>query len=103
LFGASEQLVAQTPAFQQRAPSGPVWFQRMDRNNDGDLIFNEFFGPLMIFNELDADGDELLDPQKNQSKAANQLTLSSDSTPHQSQPPLPHHQRRRHGRHRSPP
>jgi Ca2+-binding EF-hand superfamily protein len=64
LFGASEQLVAQTPAFQQRMPTGPIWFQRMDRNNDGDLIFDEFLGPLGVFDELDIDHDELLDPQE---------------------------------------
>ena len=64
LFGASEQLVAQTPAFQQRTPTGPIWFQRMDRNNDGDLIFDEFLGPLWVFDELDLDRDELLDPQE---------------------------------------
>ena len=64
LFGASEQLVSLTPAFQQRTPTGPIWFQRMDRNNDGDLIFDEFLGPLGIFDELDIDHDELLDPQE---------------------------------------
>jgi Ca2+-binding EF-hand superfamily protein len=64
LFSASEQLIAQAPAFQQRTASGPIWFQRMDRNNDGDLIFDEFLGPLWVFDELDADRDELLDPQE---------------------------------------
>ena len=64
LFGPSEQLVAQTPAFQQRAPSGPIWFQRMDRNNDGDLTWNEFLGPREVYHELDQDGDFLLDPQE---------------------------------------
>jgi Ca2+-binding EF-hand superfamily protein len=64
LFGPSEQLVAQTPAFQQRRPSGPIWFQRMDRNNDGDLTWNEFFGPREVFHKLDADADSLIDPQE---------------------------------------
>jgi len=62
LFGPSEQWVAQTPAFQQRRPTGPIWFQRMDRNNDGDLTWNEFLGPREVFHELDADADSLLDP-----------------------------------------
>jgi Ca2+-binding EF-hand superfamily protein len=71
LFGASEQLVSLTPAFQQRTPTGPIWFQRMDRNNDGDLIFDEFLGPLGIFDDLDVDHDELLDPQEaSKAKAA---------------------------------
>ncbi len=64
LFGPSEQLVSQTPAFQQRRPTGPIWFQRMDRNNDGDLTWNEFFGPREVFHKLDADSDGLIDPQE---------------------------------------
>jgi Ca2+-binding EF-hand superfamily protein len=64
LFGASEPLTAQTPAFQQRRPSGPIWFQRMDKNNDGDLTWNEFLGPREVFHSLDADHDSLLDPQE---------------------------------------
>ncbi len=64
LFGPSEQLLAQTPAFQQRTPSGPIWFQRMDRNNDGDLTWNEFLGPRDVYHDLDADHDDLLDPSE---------------------------------------
>lgn len=64
LFGPSEQLVAQSPAFQQRRPSGPIWFQRMDRNNDGDLTWNEFLGPREVFHKLDIDQDGLIDPQE---------------------------------------
>jgi Ca2+-binding EF-hand superfamily protein len=62
LFGPSEQLLAQTPAFQQRRPTGPIWFQRMDRNNDGDLTWNEFLGPREVFHDLDVDADSLIDP-----------------------------------------
>lgn len=64
LFGPSEQLVAQTPAFQQRRPTGPIWFQRMDRNNDGDLTWNEFLGPREVFHDLDGDADGLVDPKE---------------------------------------
>jgi Ca2+-binding EF-hand superfamily protein len=64
LFGPSEELVAQTPAFQQRRPTGPIWFQRMDRNNDGDLTWNEFLGPREVFHQLDGDADALIDPQE---------------------------------------
>jgi Ca2+-binding EF-hand superfamily protein len=64
LFGPSEQLVAQTPAFQQRRASGPIWFQRMDRNNDGDLTWNEFLGPREVFHKLDVDQDGMIDPQE---------------------------------------
>jgi Ca2+-binding EF-hand superfamily protein len=47
---------------QARAPVGPVWFQRMDRNLDGDLTWKEFLGPRHVFEELDADHDGLIDP-----------------------------------------
>lgn len=64
LFGPSEQLNAQTPAFQRRQPMGPVWFQRMDRNNDGDLTWSEFLGPREVFHHLDGDADGLVDPKE---------------------------------------
>ena len=64
LFSASEQLSAATPAFQLRKPTGPIWFQRMDKNNDGDLVWNEFLGHIETFHQLDADGNGLLDPQE---------------------------------------
>ena len=62
LFGPTDQMVAQSPSFEQRTPIGPIWFQRMDRNNDGDLTWNEFLGPREVFDRLDADGDGLIDP-----------------------------------------
>lgn len=64
LFGPSEQLAAKTPAFHERRPIGPIWFQRMDRNNDGDLTWNEFLGPREIFHDLDGDADGLVDPKE---------------------------------------
>jgi Ca2+-binding EF-hand superfamily protein len=51
-----------TPSFQSRNLTGPVWFQRMDRNGDGDLSWNEFLGPRDVFQKLDKDHDELIDP-----------------------------------------
>lgn len=36
---------------------GPQWFQKMDRNRDGDLIWREFLGPRAIFDQIDANGD----------------------------------------------
>src|SRR5437588_65691 len=47
-----------------RTPVGPIWFQRMDRNMDGDLTWKEFLGPRHVFEELDTDGDGLIDPQE---------------------------------------
>jgi Ca2+-binding EF-hand superfamily protein len=64
LFGPTDQMVSQLPAFNRGVPAGPVWFQRMDRNNDGDLTWREFLGHREDFYGLDADGDGLLDPQE---------------------------------------
>jgi Ca2+-binding EF-hand superfamily protein len=41
--------------------AGPLWFRKMDRNNDGDLSPEEFSGPVDAFQKLDADGDGLVD------------------------------------------
>ena len=63
LFRSGESTVPQIVA-QPRTPIGPVWFQRMDRNMDGDLTWKEFLGPRHVFEALDADGDGLIDPQE---------------------------------------
>jgi Ca2+-binding EF-hand superfamily protein len=59
--GAGESTVPRIAAT-PRAPVGPIWFQRMDRNLDGDLTWKEFLGPRHVFEALDADGDGLIDP-----------------------------------------
>jgi Ca2+-binding EF-hand superfamily protein len=65
LFGPADQMFAPTsPSFEQRTPVGPVWFQRMDRNNDGDLTWQEFLGPREVFLRMDRDRDGLIDPQE---------------------------------------
>jgi Ca2+-binding EF-hand superfamily protein len=65
LFGPGDQMIAQSsPSFEQREAIGPIWFRRMDRNNDGDLTWNEFLGPREVFHRIDKDGDGLIDPQE---------------------------------------
>lgn len=61
LFGRVDRPSAETPAALIKPPSGPVWFQRMDRNGDGDLTWDEFLGPREIFHQIDADRDDLID------------------------------------------
>ena len=39
----------------------PVWFQRMDRNHDGDVARREFLGSRDQFDRLDRDKDGLID------------------------------------------
>jgi Ca2+-binding EF-hand superfamily protein len=41
-------------------PAAPLWFTKMDRNNDGDLSPREFLGTEEEFRMLDADGDGLI-------------------------------------------
>jgi len=41
--------------------SGPVWFRKMDRNADGDVSWREFLGSKAIFDNLDKNGDGLID------------------------------------------
>lgn len=58
-------LVDSSFAGTQAAPSmpltGPDWFQRMDRNGDGDLAPMEFLGTDSQFRELDRDSNGLID------------------------------------------
>jgi Ca2+-binding EF-hand superfamily protein len=43
---------------------GPVWFQKMDRNGDGDVSRREFLGSAEDFKRIDSDGDGLIDPDE---------------------------------------
>ncbi len=68
-FGNPERMVnvriPQSPvASVKPTPVGPIWFQRWDRNNDGDITWREFLGPRDAFEQLDADRDDLIDPRE---------------------------------------
>ena len=45
----------------RRPAAGPDWFQKMDRNHDGDVSRREFLGPRDQFDRLDRDKDGLID------------------------------------------
>jgi Ca2+-binding EF-hand superfamily protein len=51
---------AQLPLFRDTS-RGPLWFRKMDRNNDGDVSRNEFLGTAEQFRRMDSDGDGLID------------------------------------------
>ncbi|MEZ6129498.1 MAG: hypothetical protein R3C59_12515 [Planctomycetaceae bacterium] len=61
LFGRVDRPSAETPAALLKPTGGPIWFQRMDRNGDGDLTWDEFLGPRDVFHSLDTDHDDLID------------------------------------------
>ncbi|MGN6547372.1 MAG: hypothetical protein ACTHK7_20135 [Aureliella sp.] len=64
LFGRVNRPQAETPEALLKSPTGPIWFQRMDRNSDGDLVWDEFLGPREAFHRLDSDGDSLIDAKE---------------------------------------
>jgi Ca2+-binding EF-hand superfamily protein len=49
------------PVVISRNGAGPLWFRKMDRNQDGDVSRREFVGSRKKFEELDADDDGLID------------------------------------------
>lgn len=78
-FGVSDRSAdPQVASAARPRPVGPVWFQRWDRNNDGDLTFREFLGPRDAFEQLDADRDDLIDPRE--AEAAEQMRRPSPGT-----------------------
>ncbi len=57
--------VGRWPRLEPAAPAaGPDWFQKMDRNHDGDVSRREFLGPRDQFDRLDRDNDGLIDPDE---------------------------------------
>lgn len=61
LFGRVDRPEAESPTAMLQAPTGPMWFQRMDRNGDSDLVWDEFLGPREVFHRMDRDADGLID------------------------------------------
>lgn len=51
------------PLFRERS-RGPLWFRKMDRNNDGDLSQTEFLGTSAQFRLIDSDKDGLIDARE---------------------------------------
>lgn len=64
LFGRVDRPEAETPTVSLQTSVGPIWFRRMDRNSDGDLVWDEFLGPRDVFHNMDLDRDGLIDPQE---------------------------------------
>ncbi|HUQ69496.1 MAG TPA: hypothetical protein VM165_08240 [Planctomycetaceae bacterium] len=75
---ANPQMAQMETAAVKPRPVGPIWFQRWDRNNDGDITWREFLGPRDAFETLDADRDEMIDPKE--AAAATQLAKRPEPT-----------------------
>ncbi|MGE0374890.1 MAG: hypothetical protein AB7I48_06260 [Planctomycetaceae bacterium] len=46
--------------------SGPEWFRKTDRNQDGEITWREFLGPRTAFDRLDRDGSGWIDEEEAQ-------------------------------------
>ncbi len=64
--------------------AGPDWFQKMDRNHDGDISRREFLGPRDQFDRLDRDSDGLIDADE--ARAAAPAAKSEDAAPASNRP-----------------
>ncbi len=54
------QVQSRQPILAAGQRAAPLWFQKMDRNQDGDISPREFIGSDEDFRKLDADGDGLI-------------------------------------------
>jgi Ca2+-binding EF-hand superfamily protein len=57
---AAAAIRTRRPPIAKSERSGPTWFQKMDRNGDGDVSPEEFLGTPEDFKKLDADDDGLI-------------------------------------------
>src|SRR5262249_1171319 len=57
---------ARTTTVAVRMKGPPTWFQKMDRNQDGDVSPQEFLGSDEDFRKLDANGDGLISTEEAQ-------------------------------------
>ena len=78
---AAMQTMSSTGGVRRTIRSGPLWYQRMDRNRDGDISWREFLGPRAKFNEVDTNRDGLI--SKDEAEAAD-AAAKSDATTAQS-------------------
>jgi Ca2+-binding EF-hand superfamily protein len=84
ITGAVGPLQAPVRMASQGAPQpaiGPLWFQKMDRNRDGDVSRREFLGTEEDFRRLDLDGDGLIDVHEAEAAGKGDATLAPPPKP----------------------
>jgi len=59
--GMDDAMATGVPIARTLPTSGPTWFRRMDRNQDGDLSWREFLGERGTFDQLDTDKNGMID------------------------------------------
>ena len=59
--GMDDAMATGVPIARPQQTSGPTWFRRMDRNQDGDLSWREFLGERGTFDQLDTDKNGMID------------------------------------------
>jgi Ca2+-binding EF-hand superfamily protein len=64
---------------QRRRGEGPIWFDAMDRNQDGDLTPREFLGTPAQFQELDTNQDGLI--SRAEARAAKRPAPTAETRP----------------------
>jgi Ca2+-binding EF-hand superfamily protein len=64
VLGQGQNVFFQNSPPNRSGPAAPLWFTKMDRNNDGDISPKEFLGTEEVFRMLDADGDGLISAEE---------------------------------------
>jgi len=69
----------QTGGVKRTFRTGPVWYQRMDRNRDHDISWREFLGPRAKFDAVDTDHDGLISREEAEAADAKAKEASAEA------------------------
>jgi len=86
---AAAQMTGTTGGVRRTRLGGPLWYQRMDRNRDGDISWREFLGPRARFDAVDTDHDGLISKDEAEAADAAAKTEASATQPAGESPAAP--------------